>query len=161
MLTPVGGDRPENCSKCTNLRLDTKMAYHTVSHAVVDLPEVAADFEQQPLRRFYQECSFVCMYMLASLEKGRAHIQILHEHDPCCYSAQYMHPEIKQYNAFISNLSAHEGAFQTVVTSGNIHQVNQRDKVIVALLIERLRRNGKVEQPDMAHVPFDLLQVQS
>jgi hypothetical protein len=49
---------------------------------------------------------------------------------------------------------------QTAVTAGNYHEVNVRDKVIVAVVLERLRRNGALEQSDFAKLPFDDLQIQ-
>jgi hypothetical protein len=49
------------------------------------------------------------MYALAALEPGRAQVQVLHNHDPCCYSAQHLHAEIKDYNAFIHGLAGIKG----------------------------------------------------
>lgn len=49
---------------------------------------------------------------------------------------------------------------QTVVTAGNYHEVNPRDKVVVATVIERLRRSGKLDKADFARLPFDDLQIQ-
>ena len=49
---------------------------------------------------------------------------------------------------------------QTAVTAGNSHQVNPRDKVLVAVMVERLRRNGKLAKRDFAALPFDDLRVQ-
>ncbi len=46
---------------------------------------------------------------------------------------------------------------QTYITSGNIHQVNQRDKVIAVSLIEILRLFGTVQPEKMVYLPFDLL----
>lgn len=65
---------------------------------------------------------------------------------------------IQAYNAF-----AHEqvgGWFQTVVTAGNYHEVNLRDKIVIVTMIERLRRNGKLNKDDFAHLPFDDLRIQ-
>jgi len=126
---------------------------------VPDLPEVAADFEQRPVRPFYQTCSFVCMYVLAALEVGRSQAQVLHEADPCCYQAQHVHDGLVAVNRFIHAQPSLGGWMQTYVTSGNIHQANYRDKVIVATLIERLRRFGVVDKGAMAVLPFDMLQI--
>ena len=140
---------------------------------VPDLPEVLADFEQSDARPFYEHCSHVCMYArerpalrfcnsfnmyaLAALEADRAQVQVLHDHDPCCYSAEHLHAEIKDYNAFIRSIPGIKGWFQTAVTAGNIHQVNYRDRVVVAWLIERLRAGGAVDEQFLKGLPFDLL----
>ena len=60
----------------------------TLTRPVLLCSQVAADFEQRPVRPFYETCSFVCMYMLAALEVGRSQAQVLHEADPCCYQVQ-------------------------------------------------------------------------
>ena len=49
---------------------------------------------------------------------------------------------------------------QTAITSGNFHEVNPRDKVLVSVLVERLRRVGALEKADFEHLPFDNLRVQ-
>lgn len=124
---------------------------------VPDYPEVTGDFEQLPLRPNYKYCGFVCMYVLSVLEEGRGQAQILHNQDPCCYQAGYLHNEIKMYNQFVHSQKA-DGWMQTYVTAGNIHQVNVRDKVIAASMIENLRRNGgKMKPTEMYFMPFDLL----
>lgn len=124
---------------------------------VPDLPEVLADFEQSDARPMYQHCAHVCMYALAALEPRRAQVQLLHDRDPCCYSAEHLHAEIKEYNAFIRELPGVNGWFQTAVTAGNIHQVNYRDRVIVAWLVERLRADGEIDTGFLKGLPFDLL----
>ena len=45
-------------------------------YEVPDLPEVAADYEQSAERPMYRACGFACMYVLASLEPGRAQAQV-------------------------------------------------------------------------------------
>ena len=50
---------------------------------------------------------------------------------------------------------------QTAVTAGNFHEVNYRDKVLVASLSEALRREGAVVREDFERLPFDLLQQQA
>ena len=83
-----------------------------------DLPEVLADFEQSDERPFYSHCSHICMYALAALEPKRAQVQVLHDRDPCCYSAQHLHEEIRAYNEFIHALPGLGGWMQTAVTAG-------------------------------------------
>ncbi len=45
------------------------------------------------------------------------------------------------------------------MTAGNIHQVNYRDRVIVAWLIERLRAGDAIDAQFLKALPFDLLRV--
>ena len=91
-------------------------------------------------------------YVLASLDPGRAQVQILHEWDSCCFAAGGLHNSLLDYNRAVAKLlnssdhnitsrdAAATGYFRTVVTSGNYHQVNVRDKVVVAVVVEWLRR---------------------
>ena len=51
------------------------------------------------------------------------------------------------------------GWFHTAVTAGNYHEVNGRDKVLVAYLVERLRRRGHLLRGDFELLPFDDLQL--
>ena len=44
--------------------------------------------------------------------------------------------------------------------SGNYHEVNFRDKAIVAWAIEALRRKGELGKENFAGIPFDILRVQ-
>lgn len=159
-------------------------------HWVPDLPEGqgkgeggGGDYEQARARSIYDACDFTCMYVLGALEPGRAQLQLLHEHDSCCFAATGLHPDIARYNAYVqgqlrlsaaaaaagsvtaggSAVAAGGGAgwMQTAVTSGNYHEINYRDKVVVASLVERLRLNGgRVGKADLARLPFDLLQLQ-
>lgn len=79
--------------------------------------------------------------------------------DSCCFRAGGQHDTIKGYNTFVQ--SHVQGWMQTAVTAGNVHEVNPRDKVLVALIVERLRRNGGVlTKSDFQLLPFDMLRVQ-
>ena len=49
---------------------------------------------------------------------------------------------------------------QTAITAGNFHQVNLRDKVIVATMTEKLRRKGALTKADFEEIPFDILRIQ-
>ena len=51
------------------------------------------------------------------------------------------------------------GWFQTAVTAGNVHEVNPRDKVIIATLVEGLRARGALDATDFARLPFDDLRL--
>ena len=75
----------------------------------------------------------------------------------CAPQAQHVHDGLVAVNRFIHAQPSLGGWMQTYVTSGNIHQANYRDKVIVATLIERLRRFGVVDKGAMAVLPFDML----
>ena len=132
-----------------------KWATTLYPRVVPDLPEIDGDFEQFYARPMYKHCGFVCMYVLSQLEEGRASAQILHEQDDCCYAATGLHDEIIAYNQFVQSRSG--GWMQSFVTEGSIHQVNVRDKVIMASLIETFRRKGFLGRTDMLSVPFDLL----
>jgi len=141
-----------------------------------DLPEGrgegeggGGDYEQLYEGRrkdMYDACDFACMYVLAALEPHRHQLQLLHEKDSCCFAAQGLHGPIRAYNDFVQRQLAAQGAggggwMQTAVTAGNYHQVNYRDKVLVATVVERLRLQGGLSKADFSQLPFDLLQIQS
>lgn len=46
-------------------------------------------------------------------------MQVLHEYDSCCFAANGLHDEIKQYNAYVQGNVA--GWMQTAVTAGGCH----------------------------------------
>ena len=100
--------------------------------------------------------------MLAGLEPGRAQVQILHDHDPCCFRAEGRHPSIRAYNSWVQSVlaatDAGGGVMRTAVTAGNFHEVNFRDKVIVASVVEAFRAQGGRTVPDnVKQLPFDIL----
>ena len=82
----------------------------------------------------------------------------MHEYDSCCFRAAGLHDEIKEYNAYVQTQV--NGWMQTAATAGNYHQVNVRDKVIVAAVVERLRKKGSLAKADFANLPFDDIMVQ-
>ena len=97
---------------------------------------------------------YLQMYIMAALEPHRYQLQLLHEFDSCCFRAAGLHPNITHYNKYAQ--SQVQGWFQTAVTSGNYHEVNPRDKVLAALMIEKLRRgNGVLTKADFQNLPFD------
>lgn len=114
------------------------------------------DYEQLAERPIYSICNFTCMYILASLEEARNQVQVLHDHDPCCFRAEGRHGEIKQYNAQVQAAGI-QGWMRTAVTAGNFHQVNVRDKVIVSAVVEKLRANNRLTPADLNSIPFDIL----
>eukprot|EP00729_Bicosta_minor_P007347 gene7347-25692_t len=117
------------------------------------------DYEQNQARPMWKAVGgYLQLYILAALEEGRHQVQILHEYDSCCFRAAGLHDEIKEYNAYVQTQV--NGWMQTAVTAGNYHQVNVRDKVIVAAVVERLRKKGSLAKADFANLPFDDIMVQ-
>ena len=97
------------------------------------------------------------MYVLAGLERARTQVQLLHDHDPCCFRAEGRHAEIEAYNAAVQGTAGLAGWMRTAVTVGNIHQVNLRDKAIVAHVVEMVRAKGQLAPADVELLPFDIL----
>ena len=61
------------------------------------------------------------MYVLGALEPTRYQLQILHEHDDCCFRARGAHESVRAYNAIAQR---HVGGWmQTAVTQGDHHEV--------------------------------------
>jgi len=117
------------------------------------------DYEQEQARPMFKAVGgYLQMYVLAALEEGRHQVQILHEYDSCCFRAASLHDEIKDYNAYVQTQV--NGWMQTAVTAGNFHEVNYRDKVVIASIVERLRKKGKLTKADFVNMPFDDLMVQ-
>ena len=50
-----------------------------------------------------------------------------------------------------------EGWFQTAANWGNFHEVNYRDKTLIGVMIERLRRPGGIRQLHYSDLPFNIL----
>jgi hypothetical protein len=136
-------------------------------HWVPDLPEGASkgvggggDFEQSDARPMYTACGWACLYVLAALEPGRHSLQMLHEHDSCCFATSGLHDDVTAYNRFVQGELATQpnaGWFQTAANLGNFHENNYRDKVVAALMIERLRREGGIIPAHFRDIPFDVL----
>merc|ERR1712070_353373 len=95
------------------------------------------------------------MYALAGLEKDRYSVQVIHEFDPCCFHGHGRHGRIVEYNNWVQGQI--KGHFETVATSGNVHEVNPRDKVVVGMLLDKLQTNGYILDGDFAAVPFNTL----
>ena len=121
-------------------------------------PGAGGDYEQERARPFYAAVGgFAQLYVLAALEPHRHQLQILHEFDSCCFRAAGLHADIADYNRWVGKRVS--GWMQTAVTAGNMHEVNPRDKVLVAYLVERLRRRGRLLREDFEMLPFDDLQL--
>ena len=112
------------------------------------------DYEQSSERPMYSSCGFVCMYTLAALEENRHQLQMLHEHDSCCFQGAGLHANITAYNRFVQGHVA--GWMQTAVNLGNFHEFNFRDKVVAGMMIEK-ERAGALGRADFDHIPFDVL----
>jgi len=114
------------------------------------------DFEQFCERPYNQVCDYECQYILAGLERGRYSVQVIHEFDPCCFHGHGRHEEIQRYNRFVQ--SQIQGHFETCPTVGHIHEVNLRDKTVVAMLVDNLRVHGELtNQTGLFHLPFNTL----
>ncbi|CAK9072027.1 unnamed protein product [Durusdinium trenchii] len=81
-------------------------------------------------------------------------LQLLHEADPCCFHGCGRHRRIQEYGDFVRARSA--GHFRTVVTEGNLHLVNPREKIIIGTLLYKMARGQAVTAADLL-TPFDLL----
>ena len=95
------------------------------------------------------------MYVMAALEPSRTSVQIIHEHDPCCFHGFGRHGRIIEYNAWVATQV--EGHFETVPTIGNIHEVNIRDKTVDGMLLDNLHRKGQLGAADYATIPYNTL----
>ena len=120
-----------------------------------DFAHTSWDYEQFCDQPWATVANYTSLYVLASLEAERAQVQVLHEWDSCCFHGCGRHPRIQKYNEFV-RASGH-GQFVTTVTSGNIHEVNERDRVVIASTIEAWRSHGgQLEEEDLKRIPFSL-----
>ncbi len=116
------------------------------------------DYEQEQQRPVYSNSTtgtgigYAELYLLATALGKRPQLQILHDFDSCCFRADGLYANISVYGEVVRNhslmyhftensdvMNNRVPLFRTVVTEGNFHQVNVRDKVIVATVIERYR----------------------
>jgi hypothetical protein len=74
--------------------------------------------------------------------------------DNCCFHGCGRHERIASFNAFVRASTG--GEFCTAVTSGNIHEVNERDRVVIASTLERWRGQGLLVRDDLERIPFSL-----
>merc|ERR1712083_65866 len=85
-------------------------------------------------REACRKCDYECQYTLASLEEERFHLQILHEHDDCCFAAAGRHIAVSRYEADVrarlSGLGL-SGWFTVATTSGSLHGVTFEDKMTI------------------------------
>jgi hypothetical protein len=75
--------------------------------------------------------------------------------DPCCFHGCNRHDRIREYNTFVK--SQVSGLFQTCITTGNAHEINPRDKVVIGSLLDKLRIAGTLSAADVDELPFNSL----
>jgi hypothetical protein len=113
------------------------------------------DWEQGCDQPWAQVANYSTLYSLAALEPGRAQVQVLHEQDNCCFHGCGRHDRIREYGDRVRG--AARGAFETAVTVGNVHEVNLRDRTILASVLDEFRRTGAVSQAYASSLPFNTL----
>lgn len=112
------------------------------------------DFEQYCDNKWAMVANYTSLYVLAALEPSRHSLQIIHEADPCCFHACHRHERIRAYNDWVRSQVA--GNFATAATIGNVHEVNDRDKVLIGTFIEK-HRQGQLAASDFVNIPFTTL----
>lgn len=120
-----------------------------------DFQHTSWDFEQYCDNAWATVANYSSLYVLGALEPNRTHVQLLHEQDPCCFHGCGRHDRIRAYNGFVRGEAG--GVFSTAVTTGNAHEVNLRDKTIIAGLLEALRVKGALGRADVDALPFDTM----
>ena len=118
-----------------------------------DFRHTSWDAEQFCDAAWARAANYSTLYALAALEAGRASVQLLHEADPCCHHGCGRHARIAEYGARVAAATA--GAFRTAVTRGNVHEVNPRDRVILAALLDAYARGAPL--PPLDALPYDLM----
>ena len=120
-----------------------------------DFEHTSWDYEQLCNHTWAMSANYTSLYVLAALEKNRAQVQVLHEKDSCCFHACGRHDRIRGYNSYVR--SQVEGRFVTAATVGNAHEMNSRDKTILALLLDKLRIAGALTAADVDELPFNTM----
>lgn len=123
-----------------------------------DFRHTSWDFEQWCDDDWAQVGNYTALYVLAALEPGRSSVQMLHEADPCCFHGCGRHQRISEYNEYVR--SHVKGQFRTLVTEGNLHQVNSREKATAGWLIEKVHRKQTITAADV-NSPFSILSTAS
>ena len=135
----------------TRLRLTVPIAGSEPCH----FNHTSWDFEQFCWNKWAGICDYECLYTLGGLEADRYMVQINHEQDPCCFHGAGRHGPIVAYNDKVRREI--DGHFETVLTVGNVHEVNVRDKIVAGYLFERFRVQDKLTPGDFASIPFNTL----
>ena len=117
-----------------------------------DFAHTSWDYEQFCDQPWAKVANYTSLYVLGSLEKERSQIQVIHEWDNCCFHGCGRHKRIKRID-FVRESG--EGQFVTSVTEGNIHEINPRDRVIIAYAIDTWEKNGgHLTEEDIRRIPF-------
>ena len=119
-----------------------------------DFHHTAWDVEQWCDREWALVANYTSLYVLGGLEPSKTMVQINHEQDPCCFHGCSRHDRIREYNAFVRGQV--EGRFVTCVTTGNAHEINVRDRVVIGSLLDKWRiSNGTLSAADVDELPFN------
>eukprot|EP01052_Picozoa_sp_SAG31_P019766 SAG31_NODE_1456_length_8264_cov_4.918570_4_plen_1194_part_00 len=124
-------------------------------------PSAGGDYEQdcrgfhEPHGRpVYNDCDYLCWYVLGGLEEGRFQLQILHEHDDCCFSTHDRHDVFRAYEQTVVNelrgASNRSGTFAVSASNHTHHEVCEMDKIIV-------RAGLKLGATALTKLPCDIL----
>ncbi len=103
-------------------------------------PRSLGDFEQLEARPLYGLASYMDLYVLGSLERGRRQLQILNRFDPCCFWADGRISEIRRYERTVAQVVGEVGgAFEVLIDEENVdHSIS----VATSAHIVRLLRSG-------------------
>jgi len=138
--------------------IDTRigMSFPVAGSMPCDFAHTSWDFEQFCDDKWAWVANYTSLYVMAALEKGRNQVQIIHEWDNCCFHACGRHTRIAEYNSWVRSMT--NGQFVTSATDGNVHEVNPRDKVIIAMMTEKWLNSpgGVLEDTDVENMPFSV-----
>ena len=119
-----------------------------------DFHHTAWDFEQWCDNKWAMVANYTALYVFGGLEPNKTMVQINHEQDPCCFHGCSRHERIRAYNAFVRGQIG--GRFATCVTTGNAHEVNVRDRVVIGSLLDKWRiAGGVLSAADVDELPFN------
>mmetsp|Transcript_62076 Transcript_62076/g.201228 ORF Transcript_62076/g.201228 Transcript_62076/m.201228 type:complete len:541 (-) Transcript_62076:340-1962(-) len=110
-----------------------------------------------PGRPACRVCDYECQYTLAGLGPGRFHVQLLHEHDSCCYATAGRHGAFQTYEGAIrARLAGLPGGgwFTVVATNHSYHEVSLKDRHVISTVLARLPMPASSEWDSL---PCDLL----
>jgi len=120
------------------------------------MPNAGGDFEQMRERPIFDAVGgYVQLYILGTLERHRYQLQVLHQHDSCCFRACGLHEFILDYN---EHTQARIGGWmRTVVTDSAAHAVNPDEARLAAQVIDQFHRGALGRHQMKAALPFDIL----
>merc|ERR1712113_957992 len=123
-----------------------------------DFAHTSWDYEQFCNHPHMKIANYSSMYVLAALEPQRNSVQIIHDKDSCCFHGCGRHSRVRAYNEWVHGelRSNNGGKFATAITSGNVHEVNPRDKVIISYMIDKWLNVG-LEDADFEIIPYNTL----